>query len=139
MAKSFKAYLSILVIYFVIDLSFQFSIGLNLTRGIYADAGITDILTKQPGHAWTIPLFFVAIAYVLLKLAVEPALEKGRAGLAFFNGFLVGFASYGTLALVCLWLIKDFPVCAAFVYLFEGSVFPTVSSGLTALWLVRRA
>ena len=135
--RKLKLFLSILIIYFVVDVAYQVAYGMNNIRSIYDAAGISPIMNETPAYLATIPLFFVVMAFVLLQVVVEPAIEKRSAGLAFFNGALVGVGSYGTLAVVLLWQIKGFPVSAGFAILLEGLLFPTIASGATVWWALR--
>ena len=96
-------------------------------------------MSEQPNHAWTILLVFIMIAFVLLKLAVQPAIEKGQYRAAIQNGALVGIAAYGTTGLVFLWTITGFPFLALGEFLVEGLVFCSVSSGLTAYLVLRKS
>ena len=105
---------------------------------LYESAGIRDVMSEQPNHAWTILFFFVMIAFVLLKLAVQPAIETGQYRAAIQNGALVGIAAYGTTGLVFLWTITGFPFLALDEFLVEGIVFCSVSSGLTAYLVLRK-
>ena len=138
MNSKFLMFLSILVIYFVVDVAYQVSIGLKLVGSLYEAAGVSDVFSSEPQHLATIPLFFVVMAFVLLRVVVLPAIEKKDVLQAFLNGALVGIASYGTLALVLLWQIVGFPVAAVFAILLEGLLFPTISSGVTAWWFLRK-
>jgi len=139
MTRKLQMYGCIVVSYLIVDVAYQALIGIKLMADLYAKAGIDGIMAPAPQYPATIALFFLVMAYVLLKLAVLPAMEKRSVGLALTNGALVGIASYGTLALVFLWSIAGFPVTAALEMLFEGLVFPTVASGVTAWLFLRRA
>ncbi|MEM8922666.1 MAG: DUF2177 family protein [Actinomycetota bacterium] len=130
-------YLSILFIYLVVDVGYQAAFGINQMSSQFENAGIDDVMSSAPQYAWTIPIFFLVMAFVLLKVVVLPAVERGSVRTAFVNGALVGIASYGTLALVLLWSLLDYPPEAAGLVLVEGLLFPTISSGVTA-WLFLR-
>tara|TARA_B100000768_G_scaffold156316_1_gene153829 strand:- start:361 stop:792 length:432 start_codon:yes stop_codon:yes gene_type:complete len=125
-------FMVILVTYLVIDIGYQMSIGLKLMDTIYEQAGIREVMSEQPNHAWTILIFFLMIAFVLLKLAVEPAIAKVQYLTAVKNGALIGIAAYGTTALVFLWTITGFPFVAIAGFLVEGIAFCSISSGITA-------
>lgn len=131
-------YVSILLIYFVVDVAYQVLFGLKFVASLYEAAGITEVFSTEPQHLETIPLFFLVMAFVLLKVVVLPAIEKRDVGLAFVNGMLVGIASYGTLGVVLLWQIAGFPISAVLAILLEGLLFPTISSGVTAWLFLRR-
>ncbi|MEM7321579.1 MAG: DUF2177 family protein [Actinomycetota bacterium] len=137
MKKTWRVYVSILVIYLVIDVLYQAAFGLNRMSSLFEDAGIDDVMTDEPQYIWTVPIFFLVMAFVLLRVVVQPAIERGDVLSAFLNGALVGIASYGTLAAVFLWSVRDYPPAAAGFVMLEGLLFPTISSGVTA-WLALR-
>ena len=58
----------IFVTYIVVDITYQLSFGLAFMGRLYEQAGIRDVMSQQPNHAWTIVIFFMMIAAVLLKL-----------------------------------------------------------------------
>ena len=128
----------IFVTYIVVDITYQLSFGLALMGRLYEQAGIRDVMSQQPNHAWTVVIFFMMIAAVLLKLAVEPAIEQAQYRLAIRNGALVGIAAYGTTGLVFLWTITGFPALALVGFLGEGLLFCSVSSGVAAYLALRR-
>ncbi|MEM7337451.1 MAG: DUF2177 family protein [Actinomycetota bacterium] len=130
-------YLSILVIYLVIDVAYQAAFGLNQMTSLFETAGIDDVMSSEPQYIWTVPIFFLVMAFVLLRVVVRPAVEQRSVSSAFINGALVGIASYGTLAAVFLWSLLGYPPAAAGFVLLEGLLFPTISSGVTA-WLFLR-
>ena len=125
----------IFIIYIVVDITYQLSFSLAFMGRLYEQAGIRDVMSQQPNHAWTIVIFFMMIAAVLLKLAVEPAIEQAQYRLTIRNGALVGIAAYGTTCLVFLWTINGFPALA---FLGEGLVFCSVSSDVAAYRALRR-
>ena len=102
MKNRLTQFVLIFVTYIVVDVAYQLSVGLKFMGGLYESAGIRDVMSEQPNHAWTILFFFVMIAFVLLKLAVQPAIETGQYRAAIQNGALVGIAAYGTTGLVFL-------------------------------------
>jgi hypothetical protein len=59
----------IFVTYIVVDIAYQLSFGLAFMGRLYKQAGIRDVMSQQPNHAWTIVIFVMMIAAVLLKLA----------------------------------------------------------------------
>lgn len=138
MKNRLTQFVLIFVTYIVVDVAYQLSVGLKFMGGLYESAGIRDVISEQPNHAWTILFFFVMIAFVLLKLAVQPAIETGQYRAAIQNGALVGIAAYGTTGLVFLWTITGFPFLALGEFLVEGIVFCSVSSGLTAYLVLRK-
>lgn len=138
MSPVFKRFLMILILYFIIDLSYQIAFGMRFLGGLYAQAGLSDIMNKGPAYFGTVPLFFIGIAFVLSRLVVEPAVAASSPRMGFVNGALIGLAVYGTLALVFLWQIKGFPPLAGLGFLLEGLLFPTLSSGLTVWWTLRK-
>ncbi|MEM9134224.1 MAG: DUF2177 family protein [Actinomycetota bacterium] len=137
MRKRWLIYLSILGIYFVIDVLYQVAFGLNQMSSQFESAGIDGVMTDEPQYIWTVPIFFLVIAFVLLRVVVLPAIDAGSVGSAFLNGALVGVAAYGTLAVVLLWSVRDYPPTAGGLVLLEGLLFPTISSGVTT-WLFLR-
>ena len=139
MENRLTQFISIFVIYITVDVAYQLSIGLKFMGGLYESAGIRDVMSEQPNHAWTILPFFIMIAFVLLKLAVQPAIEKGQYRAAIQNGALIGIAAYGTTGVVFLWTIKGFPFLALGEILAEGIVFCSISSGLTAYLALRKS
>lgn len=137
MRKPGLVYLSIVAIYFVVDVAYQVAFGLNQMSSQFENAGIDNIMTDEPQYIWTVPIFFLVIGFVLLRVVVLPAIDQGSVSSAFINGALVGVAAYGTLAIVLLWSVRDYPPAAAGFVLLEGLLFPTISSGVTA-WLFLR-
>ena len=73
-------FMMILFTYLVIDVGYQISMRLMLMCGIHGRARIRDVTLEQPNHAWKILIFFLMIAFSILKEAVKPAIEKPTAG-----------------------------------------------------------
>lgn len=118
-------------------MTYQVAFGLNQMSSQFENAGIDDVMTDEPQYIWTVPIFFLVIAFVLLRVVVLPAIEEGSVRSAVINGALVGIAAYGTLAVVLLWSVRDYPPTAAGLVTLEGLLFPTISSGVTT-WLFLR-
>lgn len=137
MKKMGLMYASVLVVYIVADVAYQMAFGLNQMSSLFEAAGIDDVMSTEPQYIWTVPIFFLVMAFVLLRVVVMPAVEAGSVVSAFVNGALVGVASYGTLAIVLLWSLVGYPPAAAGFVVLEGLLFPTISSGVAA-WLFLR-
>lgn len=138
MKSNAKLFASIFIIYFIVDVAYQFAFGMHFSKGYYEAAGIAHIFVETPRHPITILAFFIIITSVLLELAVKPAIEQKNVGLAVKNGFMIGLTSYGTLALCQTWSLKAFPIPVMFEIILEGLLFSPISAGITAWWVIRR-
>lgn len=138
MKSNAKLFASILIIYFVVDVVYQFAFGMNFSKGFYEAAGIADIFVDAPRYPVTILAFFMIITTVLLQLAVKPAIQQKNLGLAVTNALMIGLTSYGTLALCQTWSLKGFPIPVMFEIILEGLLFSPISAGLTTWWALRK-
>lgn len=133
-----RNYLTALGIYFVIDVAYQFAIGMRL--GDHFITGTLREVYGSPGGSAIvlIALFFLIIAYANLKLCIERGIEQRDWTLAAKLGALLGTAAYGTLALANGWTFADYPLGYVCTVTFEGILFSTITSGATTYLALRR-
>ena len=126
----FALYFIVMGTYFVIDVLYQFLFELKFVD-FFVKKYKLPIISQR---FYLIALFFVYASFANLYLCILPSIENGynirEAG---FKGFILGLFSYGNLATVFGWSIKDYPFVLVFAITFSGTLFSCSSSTLTVL------
>lgn len=138
MTTNILKYASVFIVYFIIDVSYQVVFGIPFSTQAQEAAGIREIYASEPRNPIFILIWFVIITIAIVKLAVNPALEKRNVALGVMNGFILGIAAYATLALPNGWSIDNYPNTLVLEILLEGALFAPVAAGVTSWWILRR-
>ena len=116
LARFFKLYLIVLPVFFALDMLW---LGV-LAKDFYREQ-IGTLLKADVNWAAAVVFYLVFIAGIV-HFVLAPAVEKGSARLAAFNGAAFGFVTYATFDLTSLALIRDWPLTITLVDLAWGSV-----------------
>ena len=138
MKTNLLKYLSVFVVYFIIDASYQAIVGIRLSQGFQEEAGIKDVFATEPQNPILILVWFVIMTVAIVKLAVEPAVEAKSIKAAGFKGALLGVTAYATLGLPNGWSIANYPITLVLEVIMEGLVFAPTASVATTWWLIKR-
>ena len=97
-----------------------------------------NLYQKYLGHYlsdqvnWTAAIIFYLFYVVAISIfAIYPAVNKGSALTALLLGALFGFFAYATYDLVCLAVIRDWPLAASIVDMIWGAFIGSAVSGIT--------
>ena len=74
----------------------------------------------------------------IVKLVVEPAVEKKSLKDAYLKGLLLGVTAYGTLSLPNGWSLVNYPLALVAEVTMEGVLFAPTASVFTTWWLIKK-
>ena len=132
-------YISVLLIYFVIDVSYQMLFGIPMSQSIQETAGIQGIFATEIAKPSLILVWFLLMTLAIVKLAVNPALEARSVKKAAKNALLLGLTAYGTLGMANGWSLKDYPLSLVAEIILEGALFAPISASITTWWLLKQS
>lgn len=120
--KLLIAYLAALLAFFVIDI-----VWINLVVLDVYESAVGHLIIDQPriGAAAGFYLLYVG---VLVLLAVRPALREASAGVAWFNGALLGAFGYGTYSFTNYAMFSDWSWHLVWTDMLWGIVLSSVVS-----------
>ncbi|MCH2043800.1 MAG: DUF2177 family protein [Saprospiraceae bacterium] len=131
-------YLSVFFIYFIIDVGYQFTFGINFSKGVQEEAGISQIFATDIQNPILILIWFSIMTTAIVKLVVEPAVAAKSIKEAAFKGVLLGITAYGTLALPNGWSLANYPIALILEVIMEGLLFAPIASVVTTWWLIKK-
>ena len=131
-------YLSVFVVYFILDVTYQVTFGINFSQSVQEEAGIREIFTTDIQNPILILIWFSIMTTAIVKLVVEPAVEAKSIKDALFKGLLLGITAYATLALPNGWSLTNFPMALVLEIIMEGVLFAPIASAVTAWWLINK-
>ena len=137
MKQSALKYLSVFLIYFIVDVTYQVFFGIGFAQKAQEAAGIKDIFVTDIENPVYILVWFVIMTVAIVKLVVDPAVDAKSIKTAVFNGMLLGVTAYATLALPNGWSIANYPWILVLEVTLEGFIFAPVAASLTTWWLIR--
>lgn len=137
MKRSFLKYLSVFLIYFIVDVTYQVLFGIDFAQRAQEAAGIKSIYATELENPIYILIWFLIMTVAIVKLVVEPAVEANSVKLAAFKGILLGVTAYATLALPNGWSIASYPLALVLEVILEGFFFAPIAASLTTWWLLR--
>lgn len=111
-----RRFLIVLPVFFALDMLW---LGV-LAKDFYRDQ-IGTLLKADVNWPAALVFYLVFIAGIV-HFVLMPAVEKGSARLAAFNGAAFGFVTYATFDLTSLALIRDWPLAITLVDLAWGTV-----------------
>ena len=136
--ETVKLVFQALLIYVAIDVGYQATIGFQLMTHFVASAGINDIYTEPSRVGLALmAVFFFWIAFVNVKLCIQPGLRDRKVTVALVNGGLLGSAAYATLGLTNAWGLEGFPLAFALTITLEGLALSALTSGGVVWWNLR--
>ena len=103
-------YLSVFVIYFIVDVTYQMVFGIPFSKKIQEEAGIAEIFASEIQNPVLMLVWFAIMTLAIVKLVVEPAVEAKSLKMAATRGLLLGVTAYGTLALPNGWSLAGYPL-----------------------------
>lgn len=137
MKRNILKYLSVFGIYFVVDVTYQFSFGMKMSQSLQESAGIKSIFASDVQNPILILIWFALMTTAVVKLAVEPAVKEKSVKQAMIKGLILGVTAYGTLALANGWTILNYPLAMVLEVVFEGVLFAPIAAGLTTKWMIK--
>lgn len=120
MKTALLKYTSVFFVYFIIDLTYQITFGMQFSQRIQEEAGIKEIVASEIQNPILILIWFAIMTTAIVKLAVEPAVEAKSIKKAVHKGVLLGVTSYATLALPNGWSLANYPLALVFEITMEG-------------------
>ncbi|AZQ63802.1 DUF2177 family protein [Flammeovirga pectinis] len=138
MKTTILKYLSVFVVYFVVDVTYQFVFGMNFSQNIQEQAGIREIFVTDIQNPLLILIWFALMTTAIVKLVVEPAVKAKDIKSAALKGLLLGVTAYGTLALPNGWSLANYPLALVIEVTMEGVLFAPIASVVTTWWLIRK-
>lgn len=138
MKTTILKYLSVFVVYFIVDVTYQVTFGIQFSQRIQEEAGIKEIFATDIQNPILILIWFAIMTTAIVKLVVEPAVEAKSIKVAALKGLLLGVTAYGTLALPNGWSIADYPMTLVLEVIMEGVLFAPIASVVTTWWLLRK-
>ena len=73
--NNYLKYLSVFVIYLIVDVAYQFAFGIQFSRNAQEEAGISQIFAPDIQNPLTLLIWFAIITTAIVKLVVEPAVK----------------------------------------------------------------
>lgn len=136
MVRTILKYVSVLLVYFVVDVAYQVVFGIPFASHLQQKAGISDIYAEA---IWfeLIAVWFVIITVAIVHLVVNPAVANGSVREAVVKGLLLGVAAYATLGLANGWSLADFPLMLVAEITLEGVLFAPIAAAVTTWWMLR--
>ena len=131
-------YLSVFVIYFIVDVTYQMVFGIPFSKKIQEEAGIAEIFASEIQNPVLLLVWFAIMTLAIVKLVVEPAVEAKSLKMAATRGLLLGVTAYGTLALPNGWSLAGYPMSLVLEVLLEGVLFAPIASVVTTWWMLKR-
>ncbi len=138
MKTTILKYLSVFVIYFILDVTYQILFGIQFAQDVQEEAGIKEIFATDVQNPILILIWFAIMTTAIVKLAVEPAVEAKNIKSAACKGLLLGITAYATLALPSGWSLVNYPITLVFEVIMEGVLFTPVASVVTTYWLINK-
>jgi uncharacterized membrane protein len=138
MKTNILKYLSVFVVYFILDVTYQVAFGLNFSQSVQEEAGIREIFATDIQNPILILIWFSIMTTAIVKLVVEPAVKAKSIKDAVFKGLLLGITAYATLALPNGWSLANFPMALVLEVIMEGVLFAPIASAVTAWWLIKQ-
>ncbi|MBB6461989.1 DUF2177 family protein [Flammeovirga kamogawensis] len=138
MKTTILKYLSVFVVYFIVDVTYQFAFGMNFSQNIQEQAGIREIFVTDIQNPVLLLIWFALITTAIVKLVVEPAVEAKDLKAAALKGLLLGVTAYGTLALPNGWSLANYPLALVIEVTMEGVLFAPIASVVTTWWLIKK-
>lgn len=138
MNKSVSKYLGVFIIYLIIDVLYQFGIGMSLSTQLQEAAGIRSIFLSTVEKPWLILVWFAIMTTAIVNLVVDPAVAKGSASSALKNGLLLGLTAYGTLGLANGWSLADYPLGLVGEVMLEGALFAPITSYVVTRMILKK-
>lgn len=138
MRTTILKYLSVFVVYFIVDITYQVAFGIRFSQAAQEEAGIRDIFATDIQNPILILIWFAIMTTAIVKLVVEPAVEAKSIKMAALNGLLLGITAYGTLALPNGWSVLNYPIALVLEVIMEGVLFAPIASVVTTWWLINK-
>ncbi len=138
MKISILKYLSVFVVYFIVDVTYQVAFGIQFAQGAQEEAGIREIFATDIQNPVLILIWFAIMTIAIVKLAVEPAVKEKSIKKAAFKGLLLGITAYATLALPNGWSLANYPISLILEVIMEGVLFAPIASIITSWWLIKK-
>ena len=114
--------------YFVLDVVYQLVFELKFVEHYTKKYNI--VFTTQKLYLFCLFFFYASLSN--LFLCILPAIKNQyNIREAAFKGFFLGLFSYGNLACVFGWSLKNYPLVLVFAITFSGTLFSCFSSVLT--------
>lgn len=136
MVRAILKYLSVLLVYFVVDVAYQILFGIPFAAHLQEKAGISGIYAESI-RPELIGLWFIIITVAIVHLVVDPAVKEGSVGQAVVKGVLLGVAAYATLGLANGWSLANFPLMLVAEITLEGVLFAPIAAAVTTWWMLR--
>ncbi len=138
MKTTILKYLSVFVVYFMVDVTYQVAFGINFSQGVQEAAGIQHLFVSSIQNPILIFIWFAIMTAAIVKLVVEPAVAAKSLKQAAINGLLLGVTAYATLALPNSWSLINYPLKLVIEVVMEGVLFAPIASVVTTWWLLKR-
>ncbi|MEM7374400.1 MAG: DUF2177 family protein [Bacteroidota bacterium] len=138
MKTTILTYLSVFVVYFIVDVTYQAVFGIQFSQTLQEEAGIREIFAAEIQHPILILIWFAIMTTAIVKLVVEPAVEAKSIKAAALKGLLLGITAYGTLALPNGWSLADYPIALVLEVIMEGVLFAPIAAVVTTWWLIKK-
>ena len=136
MVRTILKYVSVLVIYFVVDVAYQILFGIPFATQVQEKAGISGIYAETI-RPQLIGVWFVVITVAIVHLAVNPAVANSSVREAVVKGALLGVAAYATLGLANGWSLANYPLSLVAEITLEGVLFAPIAAAVTTWWMLR--
>ena len=137
MKTTILKYLSVFVVYFIVDVTYQVAFGINFSQGIQEEAGIKHLFATSIQNPILLLIWFAIMTTAIVKLVVEPAVAAKSIKQATLKGLLLGVTAYTTLALPNGWSLVDYPLALVLEITMEGVLFAPIASAVTTWWLLK--
>lgn len=137
MKREILKYVSVFFSYFAIDVTYQILFGIPFGQRVQQEAGITDMFASEVQNPILILLWFLIMTFAIVKLVVEPSVEKKSVKSAYLNGMILGVTAYATLGFPNGWSLADYPLALVMEVTLEGFLFAPAASAFTTWWMIK--